>query len=414
MRRRWVRTILALLLPALLMAAAPVAHAEDRTATINRDLNRIGVYLDDAFATDDPALWRDRLESAATAVDLPVLMGLWVPVEGVPPTRQNGETRIKELGPLPDGLLVVPSIYGATVDQVGRVDEADAVVVDGMVAQTDDVEAALRDRLPDAEPYPQLTSVAWSWIFLRLLAPGASPTAVVEDLAGDTSLFIDSRRAPDRSMDDVALFSPVTIGTAILVVLATIALSGWLFLVEHRQRRRDQQDPPTKAPGWVAELDSARLNSDLADLAEALAASPLQPGDRTFDRAQSCADAAARYVDSPRTRDRVGAHLLIEDGGAILAGAEPKPRCYFNPNHSGSARLRRDAVVIPSCEICASRVTGGNHPRTLWLPEIDDGVDGPDFEPYYERDDVWTRTGYGSLDGHFARRALLASFEEVR
>lgn len=411
----------------LFVATASTAYADlgevepgqvDRERELPQAVRSTGVYLEATTADGEPALWRRRLEKSAARADLgaPVKVLLWTPVKGVWPSSRvlygDGSEALRKLHLPPRSIALISDEPGLV--RVRHALESGPVSdrVDAWKAEAEAVVLRVERASPDPERYSTMTSVARAWIFLRLAAGDApAPQALVKELSGDSSLLIDDAVLPEppSSDDSGAVFgSPWAIGTAIVIILGTMA---W-FLRQTWTTRRSALGERAAASRMrtpdplVATLTPLALEEDVTGLARQVAESDVRPGEAAYDRAQACLDAAAKYVDSDRERDRVGAHLLVAEGRATLHGEERRRKCFFNPLHTAATSVRRDKVTLPCCLRCAKEVSAGSEPGALLLTG-DDGV----VRPYYESDDVWTTTGYGAIDERWAKRALLAALE---
>lgn len=407
----------------LFVASAATAYADpgqvDREQEMPRAVRSTGVYLEPSSADGEPALWRRRLERRAAKADLgaPVKVLLWTPVKGVWPASRalygDGSDTLRKLHLPPRSIALISDEPGLVLVRHGLESGPLSDRVDAWRAQAEAVVLRVERASPDPERYSTMSSVARAWIYLRLAAHDApAPQALVEELSGDRSLLIDDATLPEPSSsgDGNAIFgSPWAIGTAILIVLGTMA---WFLRQTWATRRgtlgqRAAASRSRTPDPLVESLTPLALEEDVTGLARQVAESDVRPGDAAYDRAQACLDAAAKYVDSDRERDRVGVHLLVAEGRATLHGEERRSKCFFNPLHTASTSVRRDKVTLPCCLRCAKEVSAGSEPGALLLTGDDGAV-----RPYYESDDVWTTTGYGAIDERWARRALLAALEE--
>ena len=168
-------------------------------------------------------------------------------------------------------------------------------------------------------------------------------------------------------------------------------------------RRRPRPPRPVRtgrAKPKVREPDTqvARRASDaVAQLAAAIAAAG-EPSEETFTL-YSAASKAEREARTPV--DHMGALLLAQDGAAAVAGRDRRQRCFFDPGHRGPTsdtrwRLGREETEVPACERCVQALRCGLMPDTL----------GDRGKPYFERDTVWGRTGFGTIDDDIAAKVL--------
>lgn len=128
-------------------------------------------------------------------------------------------------------------------------------------------------------------------------------------------------------------------------------------------------------------------------------------------RALTARDAVEPLLESDEVADLVGAQVVARAGsrdltrGARGAGG-PLVTCFFDPRHgagraSASWRLGDGEVEVPCCARCATRLEKGQAPGPLLLPDRR-GV----LVPYWDRRDVWARTGFGATTDFLARDVL--------
>ncbi|MDT9594524.1 hypothetical protein RDV89_15675 [Nocardioides zeae] len=158
--------------------------------------------------------------------------------------------------------------------------------------------------------------------------------------------------------------------------------------------RKDATSPESDA---VPTLRSAVADevAQVEDLRAARAGRRLD--DAVRDRVDGSLAAARTLLDHAgrghrREPDLVGALVLARIARRALEdpGAPAYRPCYVNPLH-GEATDRRDVgaagVEVPVCRACARGPL--SHPFVVQR--------GLRREPYFARDDVWARTGYGAL-----------------
>lgn len=375
-------------------------------------LNDSGVYIEPLPAVGEQALWQRRLEAALDDVrfSVPVKVALWTPIPDEDPEGFDTLSDKKLLTFLgqPDAVAVVnPLGYPELAADPGLTDSKQ---IEAVWARSRAVTRAIVKASPDPERYTSMTPAARAWVFLRLAdaTEPPQPRALVAELAGDPTLLVDDAAAPKvlGPGSDNDLANPIVLGVAAAVMLATVLVFGALTLRRRRIATASLPEVDVLRDRWAEGLTPLAVQQELTGLSEAIAASPAQPGQRDYDSALACADAAAQYVDSPAVADRVGVHLLVADGLAALKGTEPEPRCFFHPQHTANASVRRGKVKIPCCRSCARAVATGSAPTMLMVTN-NEGKIGP----YFENDDVWSSTGYGSIDQRWASRALLAALE---
>ncbi len=144
----------------------------------------------------------------------------------------------------------------------------------------------------------------------------------------------------------------------------------------------------------------ARASAAIERLSTAIAAAE-QPSDEVFEL-YSAASKADREARSPV--DHIGALLLAQHAAALLEGRDPQRRCFFDPRHRRAVtdtrwRLGDEETEVPSCRRCERALKAGRMPDTL----------GDRGKPYFERDSVWARTGFGTIDDELAARVLVGA-----
>lgn len=215
-------------------------------------------------------------------------------------------------------------------------------------------------------------------------------------------------------------------GASLVMVLlfGGAAALGAVVVMRRRRNRsgaRPASSPLPVLPDRVFEharaAQRANLREDADDelmkLSKVLDDQPVPKKPAAQDAYQRALDAYAaarrRTGSEAPTVDLVGALVLVDHARhdlatalAIDAGKKPPKRpalCTFDPLHGRAARevrwqYRKRQVDVPACASCAKAVTRGNDPDAL--------RDGD--RPYFERDTVWARTGFGSYDDDLVAR----------
>ncbi len=186
------------------------------------------------------------------------------------------------------------------------------------------------------------------------------------------------------------------IGTAVAGVLLFLGFAPW--------RRRRRAGVPVRGvgkrrgidpvPDPAVELRAAR--KEIERLARRIG-SATEAGRLVPSSVLLGLDASRLVVESADVGDVIGARVLAGVALAELDGSE-HGTCFFDPRHSAASgsvhwRLGQGQVEVPVCSDCAASMGPHRAPQTLRTP-----VKGQP-RPYYERDDVWARTGYGALSG---------------
>lgn len=209
----------------------------------------------------------------------------------------------------------------------------------------------------------------------------------------------------------------VGVGALLLIQQSIRGWPGW---------RRDQQKKPVKltkpqAAGPEPDLEDVRRRAQdrVTALAERLAATTDTSADTSTGTAKNgdllnaaglARDAAEPLLESKDLEEVVGALTLADTGLADLSRARGRRKsayrcCFFNPLHGSSTtkaswRFGEADVDVPVCRACSAalRDSGSGRPDALRVGR----------RPYYERDDVWARTGFGSLVDDFASQVITA------
>jgi hypothetical protein len=357
--------------------AAPAAAADSATK-IARALERSPVYAPEAALT---AAERASIEAAIRRAPEPVFVAL-VDKDRLPAIA-------KRLGR--------PGVYVTAGD--GGVDQV-TVGVD----EERSFQAALVVNHQSAVLEPPSATLPR---FLRWLSDPRLPERyrqVTEELRGGGATPVAPGQV--READDGGVPWPVVGGVAALLALVLIGLLvAW---------RRGGAQVAAKRPPVLPErvFEHARTSAErelresietqVVAFAEALdetSAPEDEAAQESYQRALDSYSAARKALDEASgTPDLAGSLVLIDRGRAALAGARPQPICFFNPLHGHALRpvAWKDDERVPACRECSTAVRGGEAPDAL----LDDG------RPYFERDGVWARTGYGAFSDDLVERVL--------
>jgi hypothetical protein len=211
-------------------------------------------------------------------------------------------------------------------------------------------------------------------------------------------------------------FSVLVGGLAALAVALLVgqSLRGWPRSgAARRPDPRDEAKPVTPAASVPDLEDERRRATRLADaLGRALERADWDSlRDRDLAaRALSSRDAVEPLLASDDVGDVIGARVLAQSGTHDLGrgrrgSRDPFVTCFFDPRHPDAAttaswRLGDGMVDVPCCAACGTAVDEGGTPQYLRLPH------GRRTVPYWERDDVWARTGFGAITDDLARDVL--------
>lgn len=166
----------------------------------------------------------------------------------------------------------------------------------------------------------------------------------------------------------------------------------------------------------VPDLDTERALAvaEVERLAQLLADLDWSKAERdAAQQADQARVAASHLLDSTDVADLVGARALAAVGTqdvrrAVRHRGVVLHPCFFDPRHGDGAdsvswRLGDGAVEVLCCTSCRKAVHRmDERPDVVHVP----GRRAP--RPYFERDDVWARTGFGALTDTFAADVLAA------
>lgn len=187
-----------------------------------------------------------------------------------------------------------------------------------------------------------------------------------------------------------------TVGLALLLLIQRTVRGwpGWRSRPEKHTRPRT----PT-----LAELH-IQASAALLRLSTRLARETRLSG--RADEATLAHDIGESLLDSEDPADVLGALVLAQTGlHALQARSGVYHCCFVNPLHgegttTRSWRFGEADLAVPMCAACAGIIEHGGTPNAF--------LAGRHHRPYYERDDVWARTGYGSLVDDLAHQVAAA------
>jgi hypothetical protein len=311
---------------------------------------------------------------------------------------------------------VDPSLYSLTLrsndDAIkGRLHDAPYFTEPGVWAETA-LETALH-------PIPEPVSKGGDTVY-----PGNISRATVADLAARQ----EALQLPEPTFDDdpqeawtrggrIALFVALLSGIGLTVRQTVVGWPGWP--PGWRRRRPVPPTSPERAVAAAAPPDPGRIRAQatseldaLMVLLDQLASDASRPVTGLTDAATLARDAVEQLLDSTDPAELVGALTLARTGRRdaereLGSKSLPYRCCYLNPTHREGSRefawhLGEAQVTIPVCPECRGKLHAGREPDVLLVRR------GRRVRPYYELDDVWARTGYGSLTDDYAARVLAA------
>ena len=366
-RARTILPVVALAL-ALCLPATP-ARADPRVETIARALRTDPVFVSSATTRSVPPAQVVALRRAVAGAEVPVFV--------VVAPSFGGEPGLGTLRSLPDLLhdrLGRNGIYLAV--DLGPSAYAQAFGVEAGFGVDGLDSAVYRDR-PDA---------------------GAGEAARYA-----VSLLTTGRRraVPRRGGEESVQAGPV-VAAGVGAGALGFALAGLPWLAARRRRRQPPPAAPAAPAAGAPALDPRALRDQarakLAAVSGALASADAPPA-AAFD-AYAAASKLLEDADEDDSLGHLGALELARRADAALRG-RPHTPCFFDPCHGAAKtrtrwRLGGEEADIPACRSCARRVAKGRPPLAL--------QDGG--RPYFERDTLWARTGFGALDDDVAARVL--------
>jgi hypothetical protein len=383
---------------ALLLTAAPAVRAADADPWLSglaRSLRADPVFVSDSVSRAVSPAEVERLREAVDAMAVPTRV---VIVSGPP---GNFDLR----GPNPSEL---PLLLAGAVDRRGLYVVADATGGAGSVniatvgARTrvppDDVEHALLHDVGDESRV--VTAILYA---LSVATTGKRTLLGAGDRARDAATRRQDARNSSAPEDRVA----IGFGSAGILAGLVVPTVFWRRR-RSREAARTRPRPPRRVrgprrplgPPVVREPDAdvaAQAARAIEGLASAIAAAA-QPSDEAFEL-YSAAAKADREARTPI--DHYGAFLLTRDAKAALKGRARPRRCFFDPGHDGPTddtrwRLGHREAEVPACARCVRALAADRTPDTL----------GDRGKPYYERDTIWARTGFGAIDDELAAKVL--------
>lgn len=377
-----------LAVPAIVLAiafsGAGTAHAQDRTDFFVEQLKASPVYVSDSVTRRIDDADRQALVREVKAMPLPTYLVVApdMSVEGV-----YGDDRLALLrdGLGKDGVYIVS-------DDRGRLDVG-AYGVQLPVRAHDIFMATSYDIDRDA---PGMDKIRYALALVRgePRLPRAQRAVIPPSEGGPQPTPYAG--LTDRGDDDGRL-SSAALGFSILgsffagLTLAVVGLERRYRRRRTRGRRHARAAIPAEGMRAQAVDAHARLVRDLGRRKA--------PSERAVDLEV----AAAMALERGKPIDDLGAFVLARRGREALKGDE-RARCFFDPRHKGPVtptrwQSDRAMVEVPACAACAHAIRTNRAPESVW--------DGD--RPYWQRDTVWARTGFGAL-----RRDMRAALAEDR
>lgn len=417
-------------------------------------LREDGVVVDRVMGAGEAEDAHDRIAALVRSTPFPVYVALVEEPEGLPEDATAAGDALAGLlnRRLGDGLYVIETTDGAQrVWSYGLGADPSRLSL-AAYANRDVLEESIAGLAgpmgTEDYVYPPPTVVAEATVLtaedivdIGRQEPGADHPATLDEgdaaRLADRAVRLDAVAGWRPGVDDFVEVRTASAGLSALVgglsglVVALLlgqTLSGWprrrTATPERRPAARKRRTPAPEVraevpsvPDLDAERKIARAQVDA--LTAALAATDWETvRDRDVAaRALTARDAVEPLLASSDVADVLGAQVLARAGSRDLArgtrGRGSALRtCFFDPRHPEATtdarwRLGDGEVEVPCCVACATAVVHDGTPAHLRLA----GRRGT--RPYWERDDVWARTGFGAVSDHLARD-VLADREDAR
>lgn len=403
-------------------------------------LREDGVVVDRVMGSGDALGAHDRIAALVREVPFPVYVALAEHPAGLPTDSGVESTEIlsgllhRRLGDglyvvdTPEGIMQVTSYgLGADSSRLALTASANSDVLDETMQDVGDYSLGTPDYLsPPPVAQAALHAMAAEELVEAAVErsgaewpPTVSPDEV-EALARDAvaTARLAEWRPRSEGYVEVRLASSgfsALVGTLSGLVIALLigqTLRGWPRRGKPRPAAAVAQRPPGRPAPPDPEVERARA----AELAEKLSGDLERVDwDTVADRdvagrALTARDAVEALLGSDDVADLVGAQVVARSGSRDLArgrrgAGKALVTCFFDPRHPDAGgkvswRLGDGEVDVPSCTACARSVAGGDTPDHLRLRARRGTA------PYWERDDVWARTGFGSVSDFVARDVL--------
>lgn len=401
-----------------------------------------GVVVDRVMGSGEAQESEDRIAALIREVPFPVYVALVEQPDGLPDdTIDSGDALAGLLNRrLGDGLYVLDTTQGIPqVFSFGLGADPNRLSLHAS-ANRDAIEVAVEDAVGSSDPEdhvyspPVVEAEAQVRAAEDLVEAAGGPfaddypaTISDEDAAelAERAVLLDASASWRPDSSDYVEVRTVSPGFSALVgVLAGLVVALLLGQSVRGWPRHGRPRPAgaTRAAGSGGglplptgpDLDEERTRA--VELVEALGAQlEATDWDRVADRdvagrALAARDAAEPLLDSRDVADLLGAQVLARSGSRDLrrgrrGRGEPLATCYFDPRHPDATsvarwRLGDGYVEVPCCEPCGAAVVHDGTPQLLRLQSA------RGLRPYWERDDVWARTGYGSTSDFLARDVL--------
>jgi len=389
-----------------LMVASSMLALPGSAGAAESSIDRAGLTVDEIAAQlrHDPVLVQtvmgggdtqgahERLTELASELDYPVYVVIGLQPAGSPRNRPGEDLAARLHQRLGEGLYVIhlADDIGEVATWLDRYDQFEMSAAD--------YAASKRFYTRRPEDNKSIEPTLEAELTLRVAAAkGLKPSDAVLDDIAETASAHDAQLDPEVVSEgwdsETALGKRrvVTVATGLFVLLSGLVVAIWLL------RRRPSERRPDGRPSRTDAIEKTRAGAQqLADqLERALDTTTSRLDDPLVESALLARDQIRRLLGSDDIADVAGVQVLAQTGLRNLARVadrrlRPYRACFANPLH-GEAQttspLANSTLEVPLCADCAR----SEHPDVLTVRGL--------FRthPYYDRDDVWARTGFGSL-----------------
>lgn len=409
-RRLLVAAVRATALAVAVLVGLPAAGASAAVATpasIAAHLRDDHVYVDPSVADSAPTAKQKALRAAIASARTPIY-AVFIPLAAG--DRYGGDA--ERLLTLVHSRLERDGVYVTT--------QSDGTLEESAFGSAE----SQNDTLFDAEEVADFETESAS----RL--PGIDRALRFVQALGDPHLAarFTATEARLKKLDGSAGSDPPkkkkksssTFGLIIGLLVLVLAFLGRLWIVRRQRRSRPSPADEAAIPERVAEHARVaqahelreRVEQSLVDLAGRSDRAPTpqtEEGEAVQQRALDSMSAARKVLDrGDDLGDLVGAQALTDQAAALMRRAsaiehgrapdDPARLCFFDPRHgraTGEVTWRR-GLRVPACAACAADIKAKRTPPALV-------VDGT---PWYARDDLWAKSGYGLWDDGLATKVL--------
>lgn len=418
-RGAWARLAIGGFTALILGLGTTPAHADSDYAytvdTIVAQLKKDPILVQPILGSGDTALVHRRLETAATGQPVPVYVALVSQPHDVRTDKPSKELVVRLHARLGDGIFIA-----ATNNDLLDVEAwgTGFPSVELSLARYDAIKEIhqLRDAPADTEQSIAAPGFEAQLILDLAKAPGLKLSDAALRKLSQQSLAFPSTIANyerDENVPTTGFKAMIAAFAGLLTLLVLLRGISWYGARDNEPRsisgsvRQPPAPVPVPEPGptpaeirELARTELSRLTAALSDASGTI----VRP--EALDDAQTAHQAAVKALAEQSGSADVGALVLarmgVRDHQRALGSADkPYVCCFVNPLHGEASTVMaveaNSQLRVPVCRSC-SESPGLADP--LILPRF-----GPD-KPYFGYDDIWSRTGYGSIAPDFATQVL--------